>query len=215
MKFSIGVIRVLTTADSHDLNIHGDILKKYFPCFDVESRCIQDQPAGIHDEQTKRISVPKIIELAKQFAHKDSIIVSCAEDPGVEELKKIYTMPVIGVGNAVSLLSSPKKNKVGVIGITKIPPMPYVENMGDSMIDLGIPENVLSTLDLATEKGRKGCIKKAKELKAAGAQIIAPACTGFSTVGLASELESLLGIPVLDPIICAGTIAYFELVRKL
>ena len=32
--------------------------------------------------------------------------------------------------------------------------------------------------------------------------LIALACTGFSTIGLAPQLERAVGIPVLDPVTC-------------
>ena len=35
-----------------------------------------------------------------------------------------------------------------------------------------------------------------------GAAVIALACTGFSTIGLAPQLERAAGIPVLDPVTC-------------
>lgn len=215
MTYKIGLIRVLTTEDSVVLNSHGAQLEKYFPCFSVESRCIPEQYEGIHDEATKRLALPKILALSKEFADKDAIIVSCADDPGVEELRQLHTIPIVGAGTAVSILCAPQGKKVGILGITNTPPGPYLKNIGSAAINLGVPEQVNSTVDLMTEKGRAGCVKKAQELKQAGAQVIALACTGFSTIGLAPELEKLLGIPVLDPVLCEGVMTYFELIRKL
>jgi Asp/Glu/hydantoin racemase len=33
----------------------------------VVSRCIPDQPEGIHDGETERIAVPKVLALAKEM----------------------------------------------------------------------------------------------------------------------------------------------------
>lgn len=215
MQFHIGVIRVLTTDDEAILNAHGKILEKYFPNFKVESKCIPNQFEGIHSEESKSVAIPKIIELAKEFKDKDAIIVSCADDPGVAELKKIYSKPIIGAGTAVAMLSSAQGQKIGILGITDEIPEPYRNNLGSRAINLGVPDKVNCTLDLMTEEGFESCIRKGEELKKVGADLIALACTGCSTVGLASKLEKYLGIPILDPVICEGIIAYFELIRRL
>lgn len=212
--YQIGLIRVLTTDDQTLLQSHGRMLMEYFPAFSIESRCILDQSEGIHDDETMALARPKILALAEEYRQKDAIIVSCAGDPAVEELKKVMPIPVIGAGTAVSLLASGMGDRVGVLGITGEPPKPYLEKLGDRILDLGVPEGVGSTLDLMTEAGQRACIRKGQELKAAGAELIALACTGFSTVGFAKVLERELQIPVLDPVVCEGVIAYFELLRR-
>ena len=51
-------------------------------------------------------------------------------------------------------------------------------------------------------------------LKAAGAQSIALACTGMSTVGMAPRLREAVGLPVIDPVLAEGLFAYYECVQK-
>ena len=66
-KYKVGLIRVLTTSDPELLTLHGKLLEKYFPFFEVESRCIPNQPEGIHDEETMVVGVPKVIAMTKQM----------------------------------------------------------------------------------------------------------------------------------------------------
>ena len=51
-RYKVGLIRVLTTEDQELLALHGRLLEQYFPMLEVESRCIPDQPEGIHDDAT-------------------------------------------------------------------------------------------------------------------------------------------------------------------
>lgn len=51
-QYRVGLIRVLTTADPELLQLHGRLIEQYFPLLKVESRCIPDQPDGIHDDAT-------------------------------------------------------------------------------------------------------------------------------------------------------------------
>ena len=58
-KYRVGLIRVLTTDDTQLMQMHGALIEQYFPMLQVESRCIPDQPEGIHDDQTMALGAPK------------------------------------------------------------------------------------------------------------------------------------------------------------
>ena len=76
---------MLTTEDQELLALHGRLLEQYFPMLEVESRCIPDQPEGIHDDATMALGEPKVVALARQMWQEgfEAIIVSCAGDPGL------------------------------------------------------------------------------------------------------------------------------------
>ena len=78
MEKKIGLIRVLTTEDTHLLNSHGRVVESRFRELKVESRCIDDQPTGIYDEETSAVAVPKIVALGEEMerAGAEAIIES-------------------------------------------------------------------------------------------------------------------------------------------
>ena len=47
-KFKVGLIRVLTCEDPEVLYSHQRQIMEKFPTLDVETKCIPDQPEGIH-----------------------------------------------------------------------------------------------------------------------------------------------------------------------
>ena len=212
--YNIGLIRVVTLNDDRLLNIHGKIIEKYFPMLKVGSKCIADQPYGIYDEETEKIAVPKIIELAENWTNIDALIISCAGDPAVEELRETLDIPVIGAGESTALLAKSCGEVFGVLGITKEVPKAYTEILGDSIVGTNDVPGIETTIDLMTQEGRKKVIKKALELKTLGAEVIALACTGMATIGIARELEVVCGIPVIDPVVAEGLIAYCKCIRK-
>ncbi len=214
-KFKIGLIRVLTTEDQELLNLHGKILMEKYPMLDVESRCIPDQYEGIHSHELEHIAVPKIVALAKEFQDKDMILVSCADDPGVAEIRKALPgMPVTGGGETTVALATRYGEKIAVLGIVDYAPKAYTRMIPDKLIAVGKPDGVDSTLDLMTPEGKASCIKKALELKEMGAEVIALGCTGLATIGIAQELEEITGLPVIDPVLAQGAFAVFEAARK-
>ena len=190
--WTVGVIRVITQ-DQEQADAHGLLIERAFPQVRVVSRCIPDQPEGVHDAATKRTAEPKVIALACQLVEQDAdgIIVSCADDPGVAEARAI-------VATAAALHEGP----VGVIGITPDAPPAFPRILGERLLANLVPDGVRDTRDLNTPAGQHAAITTARRLREEGAAVIALACTGFSTIGLAPQLERAAGIPVLDPVTC-------------
>lgn len=213
-KFKVGLIRVLTTEDQDVLLAHERQIMKYFPDLEVETKCIPDQYDGIHSPELSDQALPKIIETAKSFHDVDMFIVSCADDPGVEELRKVFPgIPVTGGGETTVALALKYGSRIGVLGITDYAPQAYRRMVPDKII-LARPEGVHSTLDLMTPEGRKNILETGMKLKEQGAEVLALACTGLATIGIAGDLERETGLPVIDPVMAEGLFAHFEAVRK-
>lgn len=212
--FRVGLIRVLTSDDQDFIDMHGRVIMEHFPGLEVISRCIPDQWEGIHTMELHRQAVPKIVALAKSFENVDMILVSCADDPGLEELRAALPgIPVTGAGETTAALAYKYSDRIGVIVISDYTPPSYVRMFGDKLMGVEKPDGVNSTLDLMTPEGRENCIRSAKKLRDMGAGVIALACTGMTTIGIAETLEKETGLPVIDPVLAEGLLAYFESIR--
>lgn len=213
--FRVGVIRVLTSNDQAFVDTHGKVIEAHFPGIQCISKCIPDQWEGIHSHELEKIAVPKIVATAKSFTDVDMIIVSCADDPGVQEIRQaIPGLPVTGGGETTAALATKYGEKIAILGIVDYAPKAYLRMILDKIIAVGKPDGVDSTLDLMTPQGRASCLKKARELKEMGAEVIALGCTGLTTIGIAGEIERETGLPVIDPVLAEGTFAYFEAIRN-
>lgn len=212
----VGLIRVRSIDDETFLNAHGKIIERVFPTLNVVSRCIENQLKGIYDDLSERIALPKIVELGKAFLKEEvkAIIVDCASDPGVKKLRELTSIPVIGAGSATASLALSLGYRVGVLGITEKAPLIMRQILGDQLVSYIRPVNVQNTLDLLKDEGKRATLEAAKALKKKGADVIAPACTGYSTIGIASEFEQLLGLPIIDPIIASGFVTYYAVMHK-
>ena len=214
-NFKIGLIRVLTTYDTELMNMHGRIIEKNFPGLIVASKCIPDQPEGIHSHELEQIAIPKIVETARSFHEPDMIIVSCADDPGVAEIRDALPgIPVTGGGESTAALATKYGDKIAILGIVDYAPKAYLRMIPEKIIAVEKPEGVSSTLDLMTDKGHAACMEAAKRIKSMGAQIIALGCTGLTTIGIAKEIEKETGLPVVDPVLAEGLFAWFEALRR-
>lgn len=212
--YKAGLIRVITIPDAEVAGIHGRLIMEKFPNMTVETKCISGYPERLYSIELKNAAIPQIVEVAQSFKDIDVLIVSCAEDPAVPEIKNAVDIPVIGAGSSVAAIARRFGSKVGVLGITDHVPQPYLEILGKDLIDLGRPEGVVTTLDLMKESGVKAVEKLAMMLKDAGAGAIALACTGMSTAGVAKSLAKKTGLPVIDPVTAEGLMAYYECLSK-
>jgi allantoin racemase len=204
----IGLIRVFTTDVSDILEQHGRKITELYGV-PVISRCIPDQPRGIYDDETERAAEPKIVELGKSM-EKDGcqlLVISCAADPAIDQLRKHVSIPVIGAGNSASLMALSMGQPVGVMGITDSAPAVVERLLCDLMIRYMRPEGVTNTTDLMTAAGREKALETARHLLEQGAKVIVFACTGFSTINLADVIRKELQVPVIDAVEAEGLFA--------
>jgi len=204
----IALIRVRTLDNIEAVDRHGPLIEKFFPGLRVKCYCIEDQPYGIHDARSEEIARPKVIKLAKKIEGSDAIIVSCAADPGVEELNEELPIPVIGAGKSLACISRTLGDSVGAITITDDVPDIVRRELGKHLLAWKKVEGVKTGIDLESEANFKNALNAAEELVRLGSPVIALACTGFSTIGIAPEICKKLGVPVVDPILAAGSVAY-------
>lgn len=204
----IGLIRVLTTSDEQVLNEHGRLISEMY-AVPVRNECIPDQPLGIFSDETEQLANPKIVALGRKLEREGcrAIIVSCAADPAVEQLRGQVSVPVIGAGSAASYMARALGKRVGVMGITETLPDVMKAILGEAFVRYIQPEGVANTTDLLTPAGRERAIAAARTLMEQGTEVIVFACTGFSTIGLASVLRKELRIPVIDAVEAEGLFA--------
>lgn len=206
----IGLIRVVTLESFDDINKHAEIIKRMFG-LEIKSACIPEQYSGIHDEESEQLAIPKIIELGKQFKEEgcSALIVSCAADPAIDQLRNSTGLTVIGAGSSAALVARATGKQTGVIGITDEAPAVVKENLGQLFAGYLKPEGINNTNDLLTPLGQKNCIAAVKKLLQDGAQQIQFACTGMGTINLKRLLEKVVDVPIVDAVEAEGLFASF------
>jgi len=215
-RAKVGLIRVLTTSDRDLLELHGKKVMSWFPELEVVSRCIPDQPEGIHDDTTEQMAVPKVINLAEEFESEgfDGILVSCAGDPGVSELKEVLSILVVGAGRTTACIALSFDLPIGVLGITDEVPVGMKAVLRDRMIAWTKPSGVTSTLDLMTPAGRSNTLNAAEELKQKGVKVLALACTGMASIDVAPLIAKETGLIVVDPLKAAAAALWTVLEQR-
>lgn len=208
----LGIIRVLTTDDEKVLLEHGRLIEAQYGLRSF-TRCIPDQPSGVFDEITEARAVPKIVALGREMEESGAgaLFLSCASDPGLAELRAAVRVPVIGAGSAAARVAAMLGLPVAVIGVGAKAPRPF-RALLDEKVRYARPSGVTTTNDLLTPVGAAAALDSARALHAEGIQVIAFACTGLSTIGLAATIREQIGCAVVDAVSAAGMFAV-ELLR--
>ncbi|MBZ6258724.1 aspartate/glutamate racemase family protein [Streptomyces olivaceus] len=207
----VGIVRVLTSDDPAVVEDHGRLLRRRYG-FPVESRCIPDQPNGIHDDATHSAAEPKIVALARELERDgaDTVVISCAADPALDAVRTAVDVPVVGAGSAAAGLALSLGRRVGVLGIRDETPQAIAHPLGAHLVASGRPRGVHSTVHLRTPEGTQATEEAAARLVEAGADCLVLACTGFTSIGIRPALERRLGVPVVDAVLAAGLVATYR-----
>jgi len=218
MKVKIGLLRVLTLKDDEPDHLnHENVIENNFPDLKVISRCIEDQYEGIYNEETEKKAIPKILELGKRMEKEgiSALIVDCAADPGVSELRKIVKIPVIGAGSSAASLALSFGSRIGTLGIRGDAPEIMKKVLGNHLVCEVKPRGVKTALDLMTEEGKKNSIIAVESLRDKNVDAVALACTGFAALGITGELEKTAGVPVIDALKAAGLFTWYWTVKRI
>lgn len=201
----VGILRVVTSDDRSFLEHHQRLLQRSHPSIAFETRCLPHQPNGIHDAATLAAALPQIEALGVPWSHTlAGLIVSCAADPGVETLKTMLPIPVVGAGEACCLQAMALGRRIGVIGIEADAPPVFHHLMGQRLLGYRQPEGVNCTHDIHSEAGKRAIIDAIKDLEAQGAEVIALACTGMATTDVPALAAPYTSLSIVNPVLAAG-----------
>ncbi|MGV9169831.1 MAG: aspartate/glutamate racemase family protein [Promethearchaeia archaeon] len=212
-RVEIGVIRVITTDDWDFLETHGKMISAYIgdQNLDVITDRIEGFPEGIPNEKEEERAVPFVIDTAERMLEAndlDAIFVSCAADPGVSELQYRLEIPIVGAGATSAYVAKSFGHRIGVLGIDEEAPRVIFDVLGESLVRYHRPDAVTTTLDIADSVD--DYVSLARTLVDEDeAGVILLACTGLSTAGMAPKIRNTALIPVIDPVISSGLIAYY------
>lgn len=202
----IGLIRTVTTSDRSLLHAHGRVLQDAFP-FSVDSRSIPCQPDGVYDQESLVRAVPRVRALAMELAPAvDGILISCAADPGLPEVRETVGIPVVGAGSSGAAAALTLGTRIGVLSVTPEAPAAVSEVLGNHLAAVESPPSVSNPAELLTPTGVFETLEAGERLAAAGADVILLACAGLTSMRAAGELRRRLGLPVVDSVLAAGAV---------
>jgi len=160
-------------------------------------------PRFIETYEDTSLTAPGMIRLLKENEETyDGFIIACHSDPNLDMMKEITVKPVVGIGEASMKIASMLGHKFSVIS-DNVHSIPNKEDLArkyyldKNLASVIAPQEMAKTdnaLNMYAEVSKKA-------VKEDGAEVLVLGCAGLT--GMDKSLQSIVGAPVLDGIICA------------
>lgn len=165
---------------------------------------------SLESEFDVTLNSPYVLKLAKaERKNYDGMIINCFLNPGLDAVREIVDIPVVGpgyasiyiacdLGDQFSILGLSQKRKSHPYGYRKLARSAGVESRLSSVQLLPIP-----VLELKEDKKRtmNALINAGEKAKNKGADVLILGCTGLT--GFSKQLNEKLNLPVVDPLVAA------------
>ena len=168
-------------------------------------------PPSIEGYYDEVFSIPGVIAEMQKAGDVDATIIACFDDTGLDAARCFSSAPVLGIGEAAFHFASMVAHKFGVVTTLARSIAPIEHNLqkyGLFNRCSGVRASNVAVLDLE-QPGSKARVDIETEIECAvredGAEAIVLGCAGMAD--LARHLSHVAGVPVLDGIACAVTLA--------
>jgi len=197
-----------SSAGQAELARRGALLKKYAgPGTEVGIVDVPQGPASIESMYEEYLSIPATAQRAVELEAEgwEAIILGCYGDPGLDALRELVSIPVIGPGEATALVAASLGHRFSIITITEsviAPTERQMRNVGvgeklTSVRVVGIPVLELHhdrerTIRATVEQGRRA-------IEQDRADVLIVGCMSMGFLEIAEAAGQELGVPFLNP----------------
>jgi allantoin racemase len=181
-------------------------------------------PAAIESAHDAGLVVPELIRLAPLAEKRgyDALIVGCYSDPGLDALRELLSIPVIGPGAASLHLAAQLGTRMCVLtpsgrGYGRV--AARLRGLGLADLLASVRGIGLSVMDMA--KQTPGALDKAAEaariaVEQDGADVLVLGCMSMAFLpGICEDLGRRVGVPVVNPVLAALKTAETLVAMKL
>jgi allantoin racemase len=168
-----------------------------------EIACIElaEGPFGIESEADVLAVIP-LLEASIRADPADAFVIACYSDPGIAVCRSATPRPVFGIGESAMLTAMTRGRRFGVVAILEasIPRhLSYIEALGIEPRLAAERALGLRVHQLADEACTWDCLVEVSTalVEQDGADVVILGCAGMSRYR--RRLETLLGVPVMDP----------------
>lgn len=191
-----------------ELQRRGGLLRQYAgPGTETGIVDVPEGPASIESMYEEYISIPATARRAVALENEgwDALILGCFGDPGLDALRELVSIPIVGPGEASALMAASLGHRFTIITITEsviAPTERQIRNVGvseklASVRVVGIPVLELHHDRARTIEATVNQARLAMEHERADTFIVGCMSMGFLEIAEAAGAE--LGVPFLNP----------------
>jgi allantoin racemase len=176
------------------------------PGVTVEARRPTDTVSSIESMWEEYLSVPPLMQLAVELEQEgfDAIVPGCFGDPGLDGVRELVDIPVIGPGASSMLVAANLGHRFSIVTVLEgvIRPLENLATLTGvapklaSVRQIGIPVLELNSDREATFARLVEVSKKTIEDDRADVLVLGCGTLSFR----AAELQNIVGVPVINPL---------------
>jgi allantoin racemase len=178
---------------------------------EVDVRSLADGPASIESSWEAALVVPALCEavVRAQAEGFSAVMIGCFSDPGLNALRELTSIPIVGPGAAAMHLAAQLATRFTIISPLDSAPGRGQERgrglaldaklasvRGVNMPVLDVARSREAVLDRLEEVGRAA-------LREDGADALVLGCMSMGFLGITDDLQKRLDVPVVNPVTAA------------
>ena len=178
---------------------------------DVDVRSLCDGPASIESAWEGALVVPALCEavVRAQAEGYAAVIIGCFSDPGLDALRELTSIPIVGPGAAATHVAAQLGTRFSILspvdeaegrarerlrGLALEGKLASVRSVNMPVLD--VARDRASVLERLEEAGRAA-------LREDGADILVLGCMSMGFHGLTDDMQQHLDVPVVNPVTAA------------
>jgi len=176
------------------------------PGVTVEARRPEGGPGSIESMWEEYLLVPGQMELAIELEREgfDAIVPGCFGDPGIDGMRELVSIPVVGPGASAMLVAANLGHRFGIVTVLESVVRP-LENLATltgvagklaSVRQIGVPVLELNRDPDATFARLVEVSRRSIEDDRADVLVLGCGTLSFR----AAELQEIVGVPVINPL---------------
>lgn len=186
----------------------GRLLRNYAaPQTEIGIQDVAEGPASIESMYEEYLSIPAAVRSSVELeqAGWDAIILGCYGDPGLDALRELVSIPVIGPGEATALMAASLGHRFSIITITESV-IAFTERLvrnvgvGDKLASVRVVDIPVLELHRDLEQTIEATIREGRRaIQQDRADTLILGCMSMGFLEVAEAVAPELGVPVLNP----------------
>lgn len=184
----------------------GKLREWAFPGTEVEVVAVDRGPISIESMYEEYLSIPATAErvLSLERQGYDAAIIGCFGDPGLDGLREISNMLVVGPGAASIALATTLGHRFGIVTVTRsiIPALRrlvWEAGASEALASIRAIETSVIELNKRHDAALERMVGEGQKALDDGADVLILGCMSMGFMDVAEQLEAELGVPVISP----------------
>jgi len=174
----------------------------------VDVKAVKEGPLSIESYYDEFLSVPPTLQLAKEAEEEgySATILGCFGDPGIEAMREVLQIPVIGPGESSLHTAAMLGQRFSILSILRniIDPlrtMARKQGLTEKLVSVRVIDKPVLSVGEDVEATKRALLDAGRAaIQEDEADTLVLGCMSEAFLGFAEDLQKRLDVPVVNPV---------------